>query len=76
MFLCAVFGWFQDSFFGIEQDSAYNLSAGYLKGAEQAGADARLMLNVRTKFRSARKNVTFTQLGTDSVLLILHRKFL
>ena len=57
MFLCAVFGWFQDSFIGIEQDPAYNLSAGYLKGAEQAGVGARLMLNVMIKFSSARKHV-------------------
>ena len=55
MFLHAVFSWFQDSFVGIEQESAYNLSAGYIKGAEQAGAGAALMLNVMTKFSNARK---------------------
>jgi hypothetical protein len=47
-----VFGWLQDSFFGIERESAYNLSVGYLKGAEQAGAStAALMLNVMTNFK-------------------------
>ena len=51
--MLVVFGWLQDSFTGTEQDSAYGLSAGYLKGAEQAGAGAILMLNVMTKFSSA-----------------------
>ena len=41
-----MFGWFQNSFVGIEQDSAYSLMAGYLKGAEQTGADVILILNV------------------------------
>ena len=48
-----MFGWFQDSFVGIERESPYNLSVGYLKGAEQAGA--RLMLNVRENLGTARK---------------------
>ena len=60
MFLHAVFGWFQDSFIGIEQESAYSLPAGYLKGAEQAGAlSAELMLNVVTNFSNAGKQ-TYT----------------
>ena len=29
----AVFGWFQDSFIGIERDLRYSLQAGYQKGA-------------------------------------------
>ena len=50
-----MFGWFQDSFIGIERESTYSLSVGYLKGAEQAGtsASADLMLNVVTKFGNA-----------------------
>ena len=55
LFLHAVFGWLQDSFAVIERGSAYNLSAGYLKGAEQAGASATLLLNVKAKFNIARK---------------------
>ena len=30
----------------MERDSAYSLSAGYLKGAEQAGDSSTLILNV------------------------------
>ena len=41
-----MFGWFQDSFIGMEQEIAYSLSAGYLKGAEQAGDGATMTLNV------------------------------
>ena len=50
-----MFGWFQDSFAGIEQESTYSLSVGYLKGAEQActSKSAELMLNVMTKFGNA-----------------------
>ena len=55
MFLHAVFGWFQDSFAGVEQESAYNLSVGYIKGAEEAGTGAKLMLNIMAKFSNARK---------------------
>jgi hypothetical protein len=51
----AVLGWFQGSFVGIEQESAYNLLVGYLKGAEQAGASAALVLDVMTKFSNASK---------------------
>ena len=54
-FLHAVFGWLQDSFTVIERDSAYNLSAGYLKGAEQAGA--RMVFNIMTKLQNARKQL-------------------
>ena len=50
----AVFGWFQNSFIGIERESPYNLSVGYLKGAEQAGV--RLMLNVMKNLGTARKH--------------------
>ena len=53
----AVFGWFQNSFIGMEQDATYNLTAGYLKGAEQAGAGARLTLNIMVKISSARKQL-------------------
>ena len=51
----AVFGWFQDSFIGMEQEIAHRLSAGYLKGAEQAGAGATIMLNVMSIFGNACK---------------------
>ena len=51
----AVFGWFQDSFVGIERESPYNLSVGYLKGADQAGTSEELMLNVVMKLMNARK---------------------
>ena len=53
-----VFGWLQDSFVGMEQESAYNLSAGYLKGAEQAGAGARITLDVKIVFGNASKKYT------------------
>ena len=33
----SVFGWFQDSFVGIEQELAHTVEVGYLKGAEVAG---------------------------------------
>ena len=49
----AVFGWVQASLSGIESDSPYNLTVGYLKGAEQVGADAQLMLNVIVRRESA-----------------------
>ena len=50
-----MFGWFQDSFVGMEQEIAHSLSVGYLKGAEQAGDGARMMLNVIRIFGSASK---------------------
>ena len=50
-----MFGWFQDSFVEMEQETALNVSAGYLKGAEQAGDGARMMLNVVRTFGSASK---------------------
>ena len=58
MFLYAVFGWLQDSFTGIEQGSAYNLSVGLLKGFEQVGVGRTptIILNVLAKFSSARKH--------------------
>lgn len=48
-----VFGWFQDSFVGIERETPYSLSVGYLKGTDQAGTSAELMLNIMTKFGNA-----------------------
>ena len=39
----------------MEQEVAHSLSAGYLKGAEQAGDGARMMLNVISIFDSASK---------------------
>ena len=53
-----MFGWFEDSFIGIERESPYNISVGYLKGAEQAGA--RLMLNVMENLGTARKHLYST----------------
>ena len=41
-----MFGWFQNFFIGREQDSAYSLMAGYLKGAEQTGTDVGLILDL------------------------------
>ena len=35
----SVYGWFQDSFTGVEQDLSYLLEVGYQKGAQQAGLD-------------------------------------
>ena len=51
----AVFGWFENSFIGLEQEIAHSLSAGYLKGAEQAGEGATMILNVMRIFRNASK---------------------
>ena len=51
--LSTVFGWFQNSFAGIEREIPYNLFVGYIKGAELA--DARLMFNVMPKFGTASK---------------------
>ena len=39
---------------GIERETPYDLSVGYLKGAEQT--DARLMFNVMPKFGTASKH--------------------
>ena len=55
MNIYTVFGWFQDSFIGMEQEIAHSLSAGYLKGAEQAGDGARMTLNVNRIFGNASK---------------------
>ena len=49
----AVFGWVQESLSEIEIDSPYNLAVGYLKGPEEVGADAQLMLNVMIRHGSA-----------------------
>lgn len=49
----AVFGWVQESLSEIEKDSPYNLTVGYLKGAEQVGVDAQLTLNVMIRRGSA-----------------------
>ena len=51
-----VFGWFQNSFIGMEQESAYSQVVGYLKGTEQAGTDARLVLNVMLMIRPKTDN--------------------
>ena len=73
----AVFGWYQDSFVGIEQESPYNLSVGYLKGAEQAGASARLMLNVLTKFMNARKQpYCYTRIVNSSTYIQVPRSLM
>lgn len=37
----AVFGWFQDSFIGIERDLRYSLQAGYQKGASYVNTSFR-----------------------------------
>ena len=48
-----VFGWYQDSFTGVERDQAYMLQAGYQKGAEQADVD--ILLNVVSELDTASK---------------------
>ena len=47
-----MFGWIQTSLSGTEKDSPYSLTVGYLKGAEQVGADAELTLNVMVRHGS------------------------
>lgn len=39
----SVYGWFQDSFTGVEQDSSYFIEVGYQKGAHHAGLDLLFM---------------------------------
>ena len=46
-----VFGWIQDSFNGMERESAYSLLAGYLKGGEQANVP--IIFNVNSKLGTA-----------------------
>ena len=46
MFVFAVFGWFQDSFVGPEQEIAHTLEAGYLKGAEVSEVNISVNLDV------------------------------
>ena len=48
-----VFGWYQESFTGVEQESAYMLYAGYLKGRDQAGV--AIELRVTSKLDNASK---------------------
>ena len=49
MFVFAVFGWFQDSFVGLEQELAHTLEAGYLKGAEVAEVNISVNLDVMSQ---------------------------
>lgn len=42
---CAVYGWLQNSFTGMEQTSSHTIQAGYIKGAEQAGVDLTLTIS-------------------------------
>ena len=39
-----VFGFFQDSFIGVEQEFGYTVKAGYQKGAEVGGQDLELLI--------------------------------
>jgi hypothetical protein len=49
-----VFGWFQESFIGMEQKSAHLLYAGYLKGGDQA-AGTEIELRVASQLDNASK---------------------
>ena len=46
-----MFGWFQDSFAGVERRQTHVVQAGYQKGAEQAGVD--ILLNVVSELDTA-----------------------
>ena len=48
-----VFGWFHDSFTGMEQRQAHTVQAGYQKGAEQANVE--ILLNVVSELVTASK---------------------
>ena len=48
-----VFGWYQESFTGVERESAYVLYAGYQKGGYQAGTE--IELRVTSKLDNASK---------------------
>lgn len=41
-----MFGFFQESFVGIEQRAVHMVEVGYQKGAEQAGKDMRFEVDV------------------------------
>ena len=49
MFVFAVFGWFQDSFVGLEQELAHTVVVGYLKGAEVAGVNISVNVDVMSQ---------------------------
>ena len=51
----AVFGWFQDTFIGMEQAASHSVQAGYLKGASHT--NNRLEFNVVSKVGTAGKLV-------------------
>jgi hypothetical protein len=45
-----VFGWFQDSYTGLEQEKDHTMMAGYKKGAQAVGDNLVFMVN--EKFQS------------------------
>ena len=49
MFVFTVYGWFQDSFVGVEQELAHTLEVGYLKGAEVAGVNISVNVDVMSQ---------------------------
>ena len=56
-----VFGFFQDSFTGIEQGQSHVVQAGWQKGAAQAGVN--LQFNVVDKGITASESAEFTVFG-------------
>lgn len=60
----------------MEQAVAHSLSAGYLKGAEQAGAGSRIMLNVMTTFGSASKQLTLYALHSGMYMNVKCRYYI
>ena len=44
-----VFGWFQDSYTGIEQEIDHVVMAGYIKGAQKVGHDLVFIVNERSE---------------------------
>ena len=54
LYFNVVFGWFQDSFTGMELKSdAHMINAGYLKGGEHAGVE--IVLEVTSQLYNASK---------------------
>jgi hypothetical protein len=51
--MITVFGWFEDSYTGMERESAHTLLAGYLKGGEQANVP--IIFDVISKLGTASK---------------------
>lgn len=43
----SVFGWFQDSYTGVEQESPHVVTAGYWKGAQQVQRNLTFIINER-----------------------------